>query len=421
MADKTKAEIAAEQINAQIADIKDMVNKSATAEALKAATDDLEAFKSETDLTGYETKMAGLEKDIKTLTDKVGKMSIGNVPGGHSLRETIKSVLETDDWVAHLEDRARGKSPKSTLKNIVWGAAGAFGTNDVVHNFMPFEIPQYPFEEPFDVRSIIPTGTCDSGSLDYPQEKAYTDGMGVKGEIVPSDVTELTFDMKVENAHRIPTFAQVSRRALRNTTWLSAYLTNRFMEKFIKTLNTQVLAGDGTGENLNGILTQASAFATGTGLQNTILKDESTLIDSILALQTQLYDTQNCKANAVFVSPITRFQLTTAKTTTRDYANSTVLAQNQETGIWKVGGMSIIETKDVPDGTALVGLILPTVLQVLFNGGIDMSTTESHASNFIASLVTFRFEADVLFPIYRPYAFLKGVLTAVQTDITAAA
>ena len=83
--------------------------------------------------------------------------------------------------------------------------------------------------------------------------------------------------------------------------------------------------------------------------------------------------------------------------------------------------MTLIESKDVVDGDALVGLISPNVLQILFNGGIDMATTQSHGSNFIASKVAFRFEADLLFPVYRPYAFIKGTLATVQTAITAGA
>ena len=193
------------------------------------------------------------------------------------------------------------------------------------------------------------------------------------------------------------------------------------MEKWVKLLNTQVLIGNGTGENLNGIITQATAYAAAGSYTDTIPVGESTLIDAIIAMKSQLYDTSNVMANACFVSPVTHYQLTVQKTTTREYAYDQVLAQVDANGIWRINGMMLVMSKDIPDGDALIGMIAPTTVQLLMNGGLDMATTQSHSTNFVASLVAFRFEADVLFPVYRPYAFIEGTLATVQADITAAA
>ena len=418
---KKTAEELAMEVNQAIGDIKEMVTKSATVEALNEAVKEFEVFKAENDTAEYTEKMSGLENDIKKLTDRVGKISITQYPQGASLANRIKNAFDTDDWKSHLEKRAKGESPSFILKDIDWGAAAGGGTNDVVHNAMPFQVPQYPFEEPFDVRSYIPVSTVDTGSLDYPQELLYTDGMDVQAETGVSDETTITFQMVTENANRIATYAEVSRRALRNTAWLSQYLANRFMEKFIKLLNTQVLVGDGTGDNMLGIIPQATAYATAqAGFVDSIPSGESTLIDAIIAMKAQLYTVANVTANVCWVSPQTHYQLTVQKTTTREYAYDQVLAQVQADGIWRINGMMLIISKDVPVGDALIGLVTPNVLQLLFNGGIDMATTQSHSTNFIASLVAFRFEADVLFPVYRPYAFIKGTLATVQTDITSA-
>ncbi len=418
----TPAEKLAVEMNAKLETYKEMITKSATVEALKAAVDDFNDFKEKNDTAEYQTKISGLEKNIKELTDKVGKISIADHAGGKSLAMQIKAGLDTDKWKSHLDNRAEGESPIWQMKDIDWGAAGANGTNDVVQNAMPFEVPVYPFEEPFDVRSYIPVATVDSGSLDYPKELVYTDGMGTLGETGASSETSITFEMVTENAHRIATFAEVSRRALRNTAWLAQYLANRFMEKWVKLLNTEVLVGDGTGEHLNGIITQATAYAVAQpGYVDSIPTGESSLIDTIIAMKSQLYVNSNAQANACWVSPQTHYQLTVQKTTTRAYAYDQVLAQVDNSGIWRINGMALVMSKDIPVGDALIGMVSPNVLQLLMNGGLDMATTQSHSTNFVASLVAFRFEADVLFPIYRPYCFIEGTLSAVQADITASA
>lgn len=421
MSEQLTPEQIAAKLNEEISAIKEMAGKSSTKEETDALKTQIEELREEFGEEHAE-KINTIEQSVKKMSNKLENINIVGGAVGTTLKARIKEQLESDVWKKHIKNRAEGESPIANIetKDINWGAAGGNGANDVVHNAMPFVVPQYPFEEAFDVRSVVPVGSVDTGSLDYPQELLYTDGMGMEAESGASDETTITFQMVTENAHRIATYAEVTRRALRNTAWLSAYLANRFMEKFVKLLNTQVLVGDGTGENLNGIITQATDYATATGLTDTIPAGESTLIDAVLAQKTQLYDVANVMANAVFVSPITHFQLTTAKTTTRDYANSTVLAMNTATGLWTLGGMTIIVSKDIPDGDALVGMIAPTVLELLMNGGIDMATTQSHSTNFTASLVAFRFEADLLFPIYRPYAFNYGTLSAIQADITAA-
>ena len=261
-----------------------------------------------------------MEKLIKKLDDKVSKISIKDMPGGVSMASNIAEQLKSDSFQAYVKNGARGQSPVYQMKDITWGASGAAGTNDVTQNYMPFTIPQYPFEEPIDMRSIVPVGSSETASLDYPQELLYTDSMAMETEQNASTASDITFQMVTETSHRIATHADVSRRALRNTAWLSQYLANRFMEKYVKLLNTQVLVGDGTGENLNGIVTQATAYAAAGDYTDTIPSGESSLYDCIIAMKSQLYNVANVTANALFVSPVTFYQLTVQKNTTRAYA-----------------------------------------------------------------------------------------------------
>ena len=111
MEDIKTAEKMAEQVNLAISDIKEMVTKSATVEALNAAVKEFETFKADNDTSEYEEKITALQGDIRKLTDKVGKISIPQTPGGGSLRDRIKSALDTEEWQTHLEKRAEGESP----------------------------------------------------------------------------------------------------------------------------------------------------------------------------------------------------------------------------------------------------------------------------------------------------------------------
>ena len=64
---KKTAEELAMEVNQAIGDIKEMVTKSATVEALNEAVKEFEVFKAENDTAQYTEKMSGLENDIKKL------------------------------------------------------------------------------------------------------------------------------------------------------------------------------------------------------------------------------------------------------------------------------------------------------------------------------------------------------------------
>lgn len=405
------------ELQTKIDGFKEAVSNSATKEELDALKEDVNALKGEDKNQEFQEKISNLEGMIAEQADKLSKMKPGGgVAGRQPLSEQFKAALQTKEWEEWIERGAKGNSPLLQLKDINWGGVDQVG--GVVQNYMPFSIPIYPLEEGLDMRSILPMGNSDSGTLEYPQEKAYTDGMGVIAESAASSQTDITFEMVTENAHRVATHATVSRRALRNTSWLSQYLASRFTEKFVSTLNYQVLLGDGVGENFNGLYNRAASYAVGGSLANIIPTGESTLIDSVIAMKSQLKEYTNITANVVFVHPTTATQLLLQKATNREFVWSEPISRVDANGYNYINGMMIIESKDIPVGEALVGYVAPTTVQLFNNGPIDMSSSESHGDNFISSLVTFRFEADLLFPVYRENAFLKGDLAAVQADIT---
>ena len=51
-------------------------------------------------------------------------------------------------------------------------------------------------------------------------------------------------------------------------------------------------------------------------------------------------------------------------------------------------------------------------MELLFNGPIEVIATDSHASNFIADLVTIKVQVQAMLPIYNANALMKCTTTA---------
>jgi len=420
---KTPEEIAAD-LNQRMDGFKELIEKSATKEALVVLEGQIKEYQTKSEKAGedteeYQLKMDDLTKLVTAQAAKIKKIT----PAGFNVPVTLASQIEEQLKGEAFQDYAvkrkgKGDGPTMQLKDISWIGTGQVG--EVVQNYMPFQVPIYPDMEMFNIYLLVALGTSSEGSIDYPKEKAYVNEMNNLLETTPSTKTEITFEMVTENAKRTGTHANVSRRALRNTPWLAQYLAGRFMEWFIAHMNTQIIAGDGIAENFDGILSYAPDYALATALQNIIPAGESSLLDAVIALKSQLKSTTNIVANVLLVSSITATQLLLQKSTTREWLQQEPVVQVTENGMTKINGMLVVESNDVTVGAGVVGYFGPTSIQLFNNGGIDLSSTEYHDKNFTSNLVTFRFEADQILCVYKETAFLQGVLATVQGDITAA-
>jgi HK97 family phage major capsid protein len=409
----------ADQINERMTELKSQLAKSADLDMVKALEADYKEFRSKNEevLKEFESKSTDLENRLKEQIDRMHKSGKQASPSQKSLRSAILEEFKTDKWQDFLQNRGEGASPKMDVKAVTWG--GTDKVDPVVHNFMPFDIPVYPFYEPVDMRLILPVGTSDTASLDFPQRKALTGGVAPVAETTESQATDFTFEMNTVNAVRKATHTDVSRRALRSTNWLANWIAGQFQEEFVKSLNTDIIMGDGTGDSFNGLDDIATAWTAPASMQGKINTGESTLIDAVLAMRTGFYVATNAWPNALFVSPTTAWLLSGAKATTREFVNPNVFAVTNESGVLRIGGITIYVMKDVADDNAIMGLISQQTIELLNFDGITIDSTQYHDKNFTSNLVTFRLESDMLLPIYRPYCFVKADLSAVQTAITA--
>ena len=419
MSEMTTKQVA-EEINGRLTEFKSQLEKSATSDAVEALEKDYKEFrtKNEDSLKDFEAKSTDLENRLKESIDRMNKTGAKASPQVKTMRSHILEEFKTEKWSKFLHNRGEGPSPKMDLKEVSW--LGTDKVDGVVHNFMPFQLPIYPFYEPVDMRLILPVGTSDTASLDYPQRKALTGGVVVAAETAESTATDFTMEMKTINSKRKATHTDVSRRALRSTNWLANWIAGQFQEEFVKALNTDIITGDGTGEHFDGLINQATAWTAPTGMTAKIASGESTLIDSVLAMKTGFYLANNAWPNALFVSPTNAWLLDGAKATTREFVNPNVYVQaNEFDGVTRIGGITVYASKDVPDNTSVMGLISQNTIELLNFEGITIDSTQYHDKNFTSNLITFRLESDMLLPIYRPYCFIKADLSAVQTAITA--
>jgi hypothetical protein len=337
-------------------------------------------------------------------------------------KRSFRDAVEEGLLKGAFKDISEGRASKGILtletKDVAFGSTvGSYGSGDAQQAYMPFQVPQLPPMEQADVRLVVPSGSISSDKLEYPQERAasLTDATATKAENAAAGESTFGFTMATAVSHRFTAFVEISRAALKNTSWLSQYINNRLMSFFIKKLNTNVIAGTGAGTDITGLVASANSFLAGaSSFAGKQLNPN--YIDVLNFAAGEMEELYYLTANTVLLNPVDARIMAGIKNTIADFINPGTFLQPNNMGYTSMFGMTPKKFADITKDTYLVADINPAYMQLLFNGPVEIMATDSHASDFIYDLITLKLEASAMLPIYNANALMKGTLS---TDLTA--
>ena len=371
----------------------------------------LKKMKKKTKSMNFEKAIDDFKSQIQAEVDQAGVQiaeAAKNIKGaeGKTVYSIMKEALEGDKMVKYLKAGGKGNSEPVVIdmKAVVdvTGFVGAVITPNRVG-------PQVSFVPPkkFDIRDVMATGTSDSDSIDHIKETGLVDADGFLAENVASAESELNLEEETTTGKRIATHINVSKRALRNVSFLASHLSNRFRELIAVTITGSILNDTGAGNTFNGFFNNAATFTAG---DLTGKVDDANRADVLAAAMARLNEITNIEANAIFINPLDEYLLTATKDTTGQYAESTVVVSRID-GRLHINGIPVWSTHHVTFDKYLVCDLSATTTEYLETQPLTMFVAEQHASNAIENQVTFVFETEAILPIYKTFAFLKGTLT----------
>ena len=267
---------------------------------------------------------------------------------------------------------------------------------------------------PLTIRDFISVRRTASDTIDYVVQTAHTNAAAPVAEATSSAAPTApgtagalvqaagggykpegawAFQRKTATVKTIAEWVPATKRALADAAQLEGLINDELRKDIAETEENQILTGNGSGENLTGILATSG-------------------------IQTQAFDTD------IFVS--TRKALTKARVVGRVVPNAIALnptdvekvdlARESGTGRFFSGGpfsmgprtlwgTPILETEGVAAGTALVGDFSKAVLWD--REQTTVSITDSHDDFFIRNLVAILAEERIAFGVTRPTAFVS--------------
>jgi len=340
------------------------------------------------------------KEDIEALKADIIKTNLEHVK---SLNETLKeygvaikklSKKEKEEAAKQTSSLYEGlKEGKETLTSIKNGNGGrlkfkAAGTMLISSNISGGNVPveqrlsgldDIPSR---DVRllSIVSRGTASSNVISW-VSKVNRDGAAA-GTAEGDLKNQIDFDLVVnsEDVKKFTAFIKVSTEMLDDIDFMNTEINNELMGEMMRLVELQVYSGDGTGLNLNGIVTQATAFVAATA---PAAVDNANLVDVLRTAATQIKIANQSAPNYIMLNPSDVLGLLQIKRSTTDKAY--IDALQLVAGSLSLDGIPIIETTLVTQNSYLIGDF--TKATVFDKGSIDIEVGRD-SDDFTKNLVT---------------------------------
>lgn len=406
----TKEELEKLKVTVEALDVKELTEKLSALDGLDAKYAEKEVI--EKSITEFKETVQAQIDDAGVKLKKLLENSKG-VTKGKTLSQIIKEGLETEDIKSYLESGGVGKSKAIDLDIKAVTDVGGF-TGDVI---TPARFgPEVSFLGPkkFDIRQAVALGSSDVDSIDHIQESGFVDATGFLAENAQSAESELSLEQIKTGSERIATHINVSKKSLRNVSFLQSHLTNRFSELIADKVTDSALNGDGTSNTFNGFFNNAATFSAGS-LANSV--DDANIADLLAAAIARLAETTNLQATAIFINPLDEFLLTVTKDLQGSYAENTVIV-SRINGRLHINGVPVWSTFHVAQDKYLVCDLSATSTELLEVEGLTMMIADQHGTNAIENQVTFIFEMEAILPIYKTFAFLEGTISTDRVAIS---
>jgi HK97 family phage major capsid protein len=315
--------------------------------------------------------------------------------------------------------KQRVQSEMVGFKSLVTGgsdtSAGAFLTND----FRGLQVGLDVFQRPLRLRDVVTPGTTTSDTVEYVRVTSVTNSAAPVAEATSSAaptapggagalVNNANGGYKPESgvalakvtaavktiAHWMPATKRALSDAAQVRTLIDAFLMYGLEEE----LEDQMIQGDNTGENFEGLgnVSGVQAQAWDTDLLTTTRK-----------AKTKVRTVGRSVANAYLLNPADTEALDLLQDNEARFYFGGPGGAGTAQVLW---GVPVIETEAVPSGTGYCGDFRKAILWDREQATIQV--TDSHLDFFVRNLVAILAEMRAAFGVIQPSAFVEMDLTA---------
>lgn len=263
------------------------------------------------------------------------------------------------------------------------------------------------------VRTLIPQGRTTAGAVSYLRETAFTNNAAPVAEAAPKPQSDKTFAAVTAPVEVIATYFKVSRQAYEDIPGLSAQIENNGIYGVAAAEDNQLLNGNGTSPQLNGLLRNAVVAPAPPAV--VAPAPVNTLIDAIGYAVFDLAAKGYMPDGAV-VNPVDYGAVALLKNSQGNYLFANPIDYSAIPRLW---GVRIVQSSKIAAGTGLVGAFQGNSL-LLDREEVNVQVASQNEDDFIRNMLTILIEERLVLLVYNVAAFEKIVTPAAVFGTTEA-
>ena len=342
---------------------------------------------------------AKAKKATDALEDIAKKMATGAFGGGVAAKKSIGTIAaETAAALDYQGHKSRLATFEGSLfSKDITGLAASAGA--LVEPDRSMGIAAMPDQRLF-IRDLLMTVSTSSDAIEWAQEKLFTNNAAPQaGQGAAKAKSDITFEKKNIPVQTIAHWFAASKQILSDAKGLRSMIEQRGRHGLKIKEEEQLLFGDGTGSNLDGLVPNATAYDVATHA-----KVGDKYIDQLRRslLQVAL---NHYSATGFVLNPADWCDIELTKTDDNAYlfANPVNGAQPR---LW---GKPVVEGMAMTTGQFLTGDFL-SAATLHDREQVTVSVSDSHANFFIENMVAILIEERLALTNERPLAMVKGTL-----------
>jgi len=251
----------------------------------------------------------------------------------------------------------------------------------------------------FTIRQLCMPGRTAAASIEFVRENVFTNAAAMVSEGGDKPESNITYALETENVRKIAHHINATKEILDDAPQLQSQIDGRLRYGLDLVEENQLLLGDGTGQNLNGLIPNATDF------DPAFTPASPTKIDTLrlAMLQVRLAEYE---ASGVVMHPTDWAEIEL----TKDAENRYIMANPLGLAGKVLWGAPVVDTVAITAGRFLTGAF-NMAAQIFDREDALVEISTEHASNFTKNMVTILAEKRLTLVIYRPKALVEGALT----------
>lgn len=356
---------------------------------------------------------------MQTQLDAIDSARAGFFAAGIQQKSLLDHLKENDQVGRLLSDK-RGKavinlhgadslllSRKTTITEL---AAGAQTTGVLPIGRLPGITEEA--RQQLTLRDLLTATPTTFQVVDYVKVNAPMAIASPVAEASTKPENAVTFTSLSERIKTVAHWVPASRQILDDMSGLANFISSSLTYYLDLAEELQLLSGDNVGEDLHGLIPQASAFSTA------LLGTSWNKIDIVGHAIQQITSAKELLPSFVVLHPNDWWQIRL----TKDSYGRYILGDPQQGGVMTTSGfvlsptqnlfgLSVVPTTNMAQGTFLIGSGNPVATQIFDRLETQVEISTEHSTYFIQNLVAVRAEKRLCLVTRRPASFVTGTFS----------